>query len=75
MTENVLVGRKIVEIREMTDEELDREGWSAGGPPVIVLEDGTTLFPAADQEGEGAGVLLGAADDRGPFRVEVEGED
>jgi hypothetical protein len=59
-----LIGRKIVEFRRMTKEEAEEEGWddrgAHGGPiPVLVLDDGTLLYPSQDEEGNGPGILFG----------------
>lgn len=64
-----LVGRQIAEIRRMNDEEMDREGWSSR-PPVIVLDDGSTLFPASE-DGDGPGELFGERNDTA-FRVKLK---
>lgn len=55
-----LIGRKIVDVRSMTEEEAEREGWYGHiTAPVLELEDGTTLFPSRDPEGNGPGALFG----------------
>jgi hypothetical protein len=57
-----LVGQKIVEIRPMTDSEMEHEGWGNHrgiNPPVIELESGAMLFPSRDPEGNGPGALFG----------------
>lgn len=70
-----LVGRKIVEIRAMTGEELNGEGWEAPQPffPVtcLILDDGQMLYPAQDDEGNGPGALFGRYPNGITFRVEV----
>ena len=60
-----LVGRTITETREMTVAEGEVEGWEFGhhGPPmVLVLDDGTILYPSRDTEGNGPGELFGVQD-------------
>ena len=54
-----LVGRTIKEIRPMTEDERDYEAWSGDEclAMVIVLDDGTRIYPAKDPEGNGPGVL------------------
>lgn len=55
-------GQTIENIREMTDEEIEREGWRVGrhGKPMCLeLEDGTVIFPSMDPEGNGPGELFG----------------
>jgi hypothetical protein len=57
--ETLIVGRKIVEVRPMTMEELERQGWSRFlTTPVIVLDDGTVLFSSQDEEGNGPGDIF-----------------
>lgn len=63
-------GKKIVEFRRMTEEELEREGWDTpryDNPPVLVLDDGSTLFPSRDEEGNGPGALFGTEPDGTPI--------
>lgn len=73
-----LVGREIVEARKMTEAELEREGWATNhyhpAPPVLVLDDGTNLYPATDTEGNSPGALFGVGDEGEAFRVEVSDE-
>ena len=60
--ENNLVGKTIKALRPMTPEELETEGWDDGrrGVPVAIeLDDGTVIYPARDEEGNGPGVLFG----------------
>jgi len=54
-------GQRIVEIRQMTDEEMEFESWEdyRGYPTVLVLEDGTLLYPSQDEGGNGGGALFG----------------
>ena len=57
-----LSGRTIREVRRMTPAELNAEGWHPSAydcPTVLVLDDGTRLFPSQDAEGNGPGVLFG----------------
>jgi hypothetical protein len=55
-----LVGRKIVKVRAMHQEEMDLFGWYDGGSVAIVihLDDGTLLVPSEDPEGNGAGHIF-----------------
>ena len=55
---NILVGRKIVEVRYLDDEEAEDLGWDDAAI-VLVLDDGTRLYPSRDSEGNGPGVLFG----------------
>jgi len=60
------VGRRIVEVRVMSNEELEAEGWDAqqfGSVPVFVLDDGTLIYPSRDAEGNGPGELFGSKTD------------
>ena len=57
-----LVGAKVMMVRPMTKEEMDREGWHKdrhGFPTVICLDNGVILYPSRDSEGNGAGALFG----------------
>jgi len=67
-----IVGRKIVDVRPMTEQEMKDEYWPesrANGPaPVLVLDDGTLLYPSQDPEGNGPGALFGKGKD-GSFQL------
>jgi hypothetical protein len=66
-----LEGKRIVEVRPMTGEEVKEEfGTFFRGSPatVLILSDGTKLFPASDPEGNGPGALFGTKDGR-QFRL------
>jgi hypothetical protein len=57
-----LIGRKIVDIRSATPQELASFGFEedlSGPCTVIVLDNGTKIFPSRDGEGNGYGVLFG----------------
>jgi hypothetical protein len=55
-----LTGKVIKTHRNMTQAELEEEGWSPGScVPVLVLEDGTKVYPSRDEEGNKPGVLFG----------------
>ena len=60
-----VVGRTIVGARKMTRDEAEAEGWNGlrdwDYPVVLILDDGTILFPSADEEGNGPGELFGTA--------------
>lgn len=53
----LLVGKKITKVRYMTEKERDQIGWY-GRPIVIVLDDGTALYPSRDDEGNDAGAIF-----------------
>jgi len=52
-----IVGQKIIEFRRMTPNEIEASGWD-NGTDIIVLEDGTVIYPSRDDEGNGPGVLF-----------------
>jgi len=52
-----LLGRKIIGVRYMTDEELP-EDWGEH-PIVIMLDDNSVWYPSRDDEGNGPGSLFG----------------
>lgn len=58
-----IIGQKIVEFRPMTKAEMEGEGWEEDGihtnPTVIVLENGTKMYPSCDEEGNDGGCLFG----------------
>lgn len=51
-----LLGRTIKNIRFMTEEEREANGWSNRGI-VIVLDDNHILYPMADDEGNNSGAM------------------
>jgi len=54
-----LIGKRIVDVRPLTDLEMVACGWVGEKPPVAyVLSNGTLIVPAADAELNGPGVLL-----------------
>ena len=53
---NQLVGRKIVEIRWMTQKEAKESLWDYQ-PVILILDDGTSIYPMSDDEGNQAGSL------------------
>ncbi len=67
MTEkDPLIGRIILDVRPMTEEEMEREGWEEHDRlncTVIVLDDETILYASRDSEGNGAGALFGTSGD------------
>jgi hypothetical protein len=52
-----LVGRKIVEARYLTEAECEDQGWQRS-TLMILLDNGMTIFPRADDEGNDAGSLI-----------------
>ena len=58
----MITGRKIVEVRDINDEELEDafgDTHCQGCCTVLVLEDGTKIFPSQDPEGNGPGAMFG----------------
>lgn len=51
-----LVGRTITAVKYMTQEELETHDW-CGPVPILVLDDGTEIVAARDDEGNDAGRL------------------
>lgn len=64
-----LEGKTIEKVRPMTDGELP-EHWHGEHPVVLVLDDGTKLYPSSDPEGNGPGALFGHNKD-GEFVIGV----
>jgi hypothetical protein len=55
-----IIGATIVDIRPMTKEEMNNEGWRKNEiPSCLVLSSGTILYPSMDTEGNDAGALFG----------------
>ena len=53
----LLVGKKITAVRYLTEEETESLGWQCSSL-VIILEDGSYIFPSSDDEGNAAGALF-----------------
>lgn len=73
MNDSNIVGKKIVEVRPMTNQEMADQYWEEthdGPAAVIVLDDGTLLYPSQDPEGNGPGALFGK-DSEGSFQIGV----
>ncbi len=69
-----IIGKRIVDVRPMTDQELADEYWEGFEhlePPVVVLDDGTILYPSRDAEGNGPGSLFGKESDGFDFQLAV----
>ena len=56
---SALIGRKIIDVRPLSPEEMAREGWKDEPPIVLVLDKGELLYPSRDPEGNGPGALFG----------------
>lgn len=55
-----LIGRKIMAIRPISKKELEAEGWDDrhSATCVLLLDNGTLLYPSQDDEGNGPGTLF-----------------
>ena len=51
-----IIGRTITAVRYMTQDELDDLDWR-GPVPILILDDGTEILAARDDEGNDAGRL------------------
>ena len=51
-----LLGKRIVGVRYLTQEETEASGWYSS-PIVIELDDGSSLIPQQDDEGNDGGAL------------------
>lgn len=56
-----MIGRKIKEIRLLTDKECFDNGWDDAGErsAVLVLDDDTILYASCDYEGNSPGAIFG----------------
>jgi hypothetical protein len=57
-----LIGKKIVEARYMTPEEVEAQGWSQS-VIVLIFDDGSYVFPSMDDEGNNGGALFGSSEE------------
>jgi len=55
--ESVLLNRKIVKVRYMTDEEMETVGFTFHRPLVLQLDDDTLVYSSRDDEGNDGGAL------------------
>lgn len=55
------IGLRCTNIRYMTSEEMEREGWTHiyAEVPVIEFSDGSIIYPSTDPEGNGPGMIFG----------------
>lgn len=53
-----LLGRKIVDVRAMYDEEMELMLWDGERGAVFTLDNGGMFIPMQDPEGNGAGFLM-----------------
>jgi len=54
----VLVGKRVVRVRYLTDKEAENMGWHDRSI-AIFFDDGTIIFPSQDDEGNGPGSMFG----------------
>jgi len=54
----LLQGRRIVDVRYLTPQEIEAIGW-ATRPVALQLDNGVLIWPSADDEGNDAGALFG----------------
>ena len=52
-----ITGKKIKDVRYLTKEELARNGWRFPCI-VLVLDDGSIIYPSRDEEGKDSGCLF-----------------
>ena len=69
----MLVGAKVANVRKMTQGELNAHYWddNRGFSPVYVIEldNGVSLYPSRDDEGNGGGVIFGVTHNEECFSV------
>lgn len=63
-----LIDKKIIEMRPMTDKEMEAEGWTQP-TTVLVLNNGTLLYASMDPEGNGPGYIFGTTKTGDQFGV------
>ena len=68
VAKKVLLNRKIVDVRYMTDDEALDMGWSYR-PVVIHLDDGNLVFASCDDEGNDGGALFTTLPDKSVLPV------
>ena len=57
-----IIGRRIVGFRWMTEAEKRVEAWEWGPPaPVLVLDDGSLIYPSCGVDGNSPGTLFGVS--------------
>jgi hypothetical protein len=62
MVEKLLKGKTIVGVRWLTKKEAEDFCWSSR-PVVLLLNDGTSIYPSRDDEGNDGGALLTTNDE------------
>ena len=59
-----IIGKTIIEVRNLSEEELNSESWG-GNCVCLVLNDGTLIYPSSDGEGNNHGFLFGKKGKKG----------
>ena len=69
-----ILGKRVVELRTLTADELSTEGWENEMVPVvtIVLENGVKLYPSSDMEGNSGGALFFTDGSGDTYRLMME---
>lgn len=57
IAKDALQGRTIVEVRYLTDEEMEDQGWYSR-PVAFILDNGVACVVSCDDEGNDGGVLF-----------------
>jgi hypothetical protein len=70
--EERLVGRTIKSVRWISESEASAMGWYSR-PIVILLDDGSQIFPSQDDEGNNGGALFGQGSDGDDWTFPVNG--
>ena len=55
--EKILLGKHIIKVEWMTDKECEEMMWDSK-PVCFLLDDGTWIYPSADDEGNNGGALF-----------------
>lgn len=53
----LLIGKKVTEVRYLTENEQSHLGWN-GASLVLFFDDGSYIFPSSDDEGNDAGAFF-----------------
>ena len=69
-----ILGKRVVELRTLTVDELSAQGWEDEIVPVvaIVLENGVRLYPSSDMEGNSGGALFFTDGSGDTYRLMME---
>ena len=70
-----MIGRKIVDVQMLNDEDLKIEFWESVREPsaVLILDDGSRIYASRDYEGNGSGALFGRKG-KDTFAICITGE-